>query len=251
METKKIVVGSATLYLGDCLSVLPKLGPVDAVITDPPYNSGGTSSSSKKQDPLKKYINSDSNSKMLPTFAGDFRDQRSFHFWAMLWASAALSITKPNGVAVFFSDWRQLPVSTDYLQSGGWVWRGIVPWAKPSFRPQLGRFGAQCEYALWGSKGELPLRRGVKCLPGFFQQSSPANKQHITQKPVEVMEEIMRIVPPGSTVLDPFMGSGTTGVAALRAGHKFIGIEMSPDYFDIACKRLKALKTSDVQAQTT
>lgn len=235
-----VVIGNATLYLGDCLEVLPLLGSVDAVITDPPYSSGGAMRGDRMQAPSTKYLRTNSaQSLVLPEFSGDTRDQRGFHFWSALWAGAALRACKPSGIACFFSDWRQLPVSTDYLQAGGWVWRGIVPWAKPGYRPQMGRFAAQCEYVVWGSAGALPLERDVGCLPGFFNHSVPGNREHITQKPVDLMAEIIGITPPSSVILDPFMGSGSTGVACVQSGRSFIGVEISEENFDIACRRIE------------
>lgn len=240
MTIEKVVIGTATLYRGDCLEILPTLAGVDAVITDPPYSSGGFTRGDRTMSTKTKYLQSDSgNRDALNDFTGDNRDQRGFHFWSALWASAALRASKAGAPACFFTDWRQLPVSTDYMQAGGWVWRGVVPWAKPTYRPQMGRFGAQCEYLVWGSNGPMPLDRDVGCLPGFFDHSSPQQRQHVTQKPVEMMREIVQVVPPGALVLDPFMGSGTTGVACAMSGRQFIGIELTPDHFDIACKRIE------------
>lgn len=233
-----VIIGNATLYLGDCLEILPTLPKVDAVITDPPYSSGGQFRGDRAQDTRTKYVQSDSWNKSLPEFSGDTRDQRSFHFWSALWSSASRQLTNPAGIACFFTDWRQLPVSTDYMQSGGWLWRGIVPWAKPTSRPQMGRFGASCEYVIWGSNGPLPVEREVGCLPGFFNHSAPQDREHVTQKPDGLLRDIVKIVPVGSLVLDPFMGSGTTGVACMQLGRKFIGIEIERKYFDIACERI-------------
>lgn len=238
---KKRTIGEATIYLGDFLHVVGELDQVDAVITDPPYSSGGQFRGDRTASTKDKYMQSDSgNRDKLAEFSGDTRDQRSFAFWSSVWSSAALQITKTGGIACFFTDWRQLPVSTDYLQAGGWVWRGVVPWAKPAYRPQMGRFGAQCEYVVWGSNGPMPTERGVGCLPGFFDQASPPKREHITQKPLQLMVEIAAIVPAGSVILDPFMGSGTTGVAALETGRKFIGCEITEANFDVACARLEA-----------
>lgn len=238
--SEAVTIGSATLYRGDCLDIIPKLPMVDAVITDPPYSSGGMTRGDRAASTKTKYLTSDSgNIAALNDFTGDNRDQRGFHFWSALWSSAAMRITRGGGIAAFFTDWRQLPISTDYMQAGGWIWRGVVPWAKPSYRPQIGRFGAQCEYLVWGSNGPMPTDRGVGCLPGFFDQASPQQREHITQKPDGLMAEIVRIVPAGSLVLDPFMGSGTTGVACALTGHRFIGIELTAEHFDIACKRIE------------
>lgn len=234
------MIGQATLYLGDCLQILPTLEPVDGLVTDPPYSSGGQFRGDRAQDTRTKYVQSDSWNKTLPEFSGDTRDQRSFHFWAALWASAARQLTRPGGVACIFSDWRQLPVSSDYLQSGGWVWRGVVPWVKTSYRPQMGRFGAQCEYVLFGSNGPLPSERGVGCLPGFFSYGTPSDREHVTQKPDGLLADVMQVIPPGGTVLDPFMGSGTTGVAAAMMGRRFVGIEIEPKYYELACRRIEA-----------
>lgn len=236
----KAEIGEATLYLGDCLEILPTLSDVDAVITDPPYSSGGMVRGDRTMSTKTKYLQSNSgNLDKLSEFSGDNRDQRSFHFWSALWASAALRASKPGAPACFFTDWRQLPVSTDYLQAGGWVWRGLVPWAKPSYRPQMGRFGAQCEYVVWGSNGPMPTDRGVGCLPGFFDQMAPQQREHVTQKPVDLMQEIVQIVPAGALVLDPFMGSGTTGVACVHMGRRFVGVEFTKEHFDIACRRIE------------
>jgi site-specific DNA-methyltransferase (adenine-specific) len=233
-------IGDATLYLGDMLDVLPTISGVDAVITDPPYSSGGMVRGDRAAGTKQKYLQSDSgNHEKLHEFSGDNRDQRGFHFWSALWSSAAMRASKSGAVACFFTDWRQLPISTDYMQAGGWVWRGVVPWAKPTYRPQMGRFGAQCEYLVWGSNGPMPVERGVGCLPGFFDQASPQQREHVTQKPTDLMEEIVEIVPAGSLVLDPFMGSGTTGVACMKHGRRFIGVELTVEHFDIACRRIE------------
>jgi site-specific DNA-methyltransferase (adenine-specific) len=237
-----VVIGNATLYFGEALDVLQRLEPgtVDAVITDPPYSSGGAFRGDRAMDTKSKYLSSGSgNLQKTEDFGGDNRDQRSFHFWSVLWSSAALRASKVGAPGLFFTDWRQLPVSTDYLQGGGWVWRGIVPWAKKAARPQMGRFSAQCEYVVWGSAGPMPLERDVGCLPGFYEFAYPTDREHITQKPVDLMSAMVEICPPNGLVLDPFMGSGTTGVAAVRMGRRFIGCEQSREYFDIACRRIE------------
>ena len=106
-----------------------------------------------------------------------------------------------------------------------------------------GRFAVQCEYVVWGSRGGMPVRMGVDpCLPGFFQANAPRDREHQTQKPLDVMRELVKIVPEGGTILDPFAGSGTTGVAALMEGRHFIGVEMTEHYAEVAAERLRTVQ---------
>lgn len=246
----KVCIGEHTLYLGDSLSVLPTLSDLDAVICDPPYSSGGAFRGDRSMDTKTKYLSSDSgNNAKLDGFSGDTRDQRGFQYWSALWCGAARQACKPEAVAAFFSDWRQLPVSTDYMQAGGWIWRGIVPWSKPSSRPQKGRFGASCEYVVWGSNGPMPVDREVGCLPGFFNCMAPQDREHITEKPEEIMMEIVRLVLPGGLVCDPFMGSGTTGVACAKSGLRFVGCEIDEHSFAIACRRIADAVNGGVQPE--
>jgi site-specific DNA-methyltransferase (adenine-specific) len=232
----------AQLWHADALAVLRELpdGSVDAVVTDPPYSSGGMVRGDRAMDVHVKYVQSDSVSgQQLGTFGGDNRDQRGYGYWCALWLGECLRVVKPGGVACLFTDWRQLPITSDTLQAGGFVWRGIVPWYKPAARPQAGRFTAQCEYVVWGSAGGMPLDLAAAVLPGFFQAMPPRDREHITQKPVDVMRQLVRIAPAGGTVLDPFMGAGTTGVAAILEGRKFVGAELAEHYVQIAQRRIR------------
>jgi site-specific DNA-methyltransferase (adenine-specific) len=235
---------SFELFCADSLAVLKELptGEFDALITDPPYSSGGFTRGDRTASTTSKYVSSDSgNRDRLDDFTGDNRDQRAFGYWSALWLSEAMRTLKPGGIAAIFTDWRQLPVSTDYFQAGGLIWRGIVPWVKPAVRPTSGRFNAQCEYVVWGSAGPMPIDYAVPPLPGFYHYPSPRDRDHITQKPVDLMMDILKIVKPGGKILDPFMGSGTTGVAALSMGFDFVGIEMSPTHYETAQRRIGAV----------
>ena len=91
-----IRIGDATLYLGDCLEILPTLGPVDAVVTDPPYSSGGQFRGDRNQRTSLKYVQADSDLTCRVEFAGDNRDQRSFLAWATMWLGKSLAITRPG-----------------------------------------------------------------------------------------------------------------------------------------------------------
>ena len=243
MSTPYYADDSATLYGGDALAVLADLptGSVDALITDPPYSSGGMvrgdRAGKSAQDKYKAPRGGRADS--LEDFTGDNRDQRGYAFWVNLWLGEALRVVKPGGVALLFTDWRQLPTTTDVMQAAGWVWRGIVPWSKPGLRPMSGRFRAECEFVVWGSAGGMTWDYTAPALPGFFQSRPPSDRDHITQKPVDVMRELTQIVPEEGTVLDPFMGSGTTGVAAMLERRKFIGVEMVEHYQQVAERRIR------------
>lgn len=231
-----------TLHLGNCLTVMREMPSesVDAVITDPPYSSGGAMRGDRMVATSLKYTNTGTMIER-PEFQGDNKDQRAFALWCEMWLSECYRIAKPGAFIYLFTDWRQLPAVTDVMQLGGFVWRGIVPWNKTeAARPQMGRFTAQCEYLVWGSKGALPVHVPV-CAPGFFTYVvKQADKFHITGKPTALMKDVLQVVPAGAVVFDPFMGSGTTGVAAAQTGRSFIGIEIDPVYYDIAKRRIDA-----------
>lgn len=233
-----------TIHSGDCLRVLRDLPSdhVAAVITDPPYSSGGAMRSDRMASTTSKYTMGGTLAHRAD-FAGDNRDQRSYGYWSALWLGEALRVTRSGGVCVLFTDWRQLPVTCDALQAGGWVWRGIVPWDKTeSARPDKGRFRNQCEYVVWGSKGPLGVAPPeAPCLPGVIRSRVlRSDKHHIAGKPTDVMRALVRIVYQGGTILDPFCGSGTTGVAAIEAGLDFIGCEAVETYAAVARERCAA-----------
>lgn len=219
------------LYVGDSLLGLRELpsASIDCVIADPPYCSGGTTTTDRtSRSARKKYVSTNA-AHALGDFEGDQRDQRSFTYWCTLWLAEALRLARPRSLCLVFTDWRQLPATSDALQAAGWVWRGLVVWHKPGSRPHHGRFANAAEYLVWGSKGHLGAQAEAPCLPGLYSVSAPRgnNRIHITQKPLDLMRQLIRITPTGGLVLDPFMGSGTTGVAAVLEGRRFIGIEGS------------------------
>lgn len=241
----------ATLYRGDALAVLQSLpdASVDALITDPPYSSGGMIRGDRTAPGShRKYSGTITDANVLTEFTGDSRDQRAYGYWCALWLGEAMRVTKPGGIALLFTDWRQLPATTDAIQSGGWVWRGIVPWVKRSYRPQSGRFAAQCEYVVWGSAGPMPVDHSAPIQPGFFEANPPRDREHITQKPVEVLREMVKIVPEDGVVLDLFMGSGTTGVASVLERRRFIGAEMTRHYAEVAERRIRTASGQTVDA---
>ena len=231
------------LHRGEALGILRSMpsASVDAVITDPPYSSGGFTRGDRTGSTKAKYTMTGTQVDR-PEFAGDNRDQRSFGYWCVLWLNECLRVARPGAPICVFTDWRQLPTTTDSLQAGGWVWRGVVVWDKTEGRrPAMGRFASQCEYIVWGTAGASPDRVDIGCLDGVIREPVlSADKHHITGKPTAVMRQVVRICPHDGIVLDPFAGSGTTGVGALLEGRRFIGIEITDDYSLIARQRLEA-----------
>ncbi|PAU61950.1 adenine methyltransferase [Pseudomonas sp. PIC25] len=231
------------LYHGDCLRFLATLGDesVDALITDPPYSSGGLHASARQQCPSSKYIGSDG--KKWNEFVGDNRDQRSQLAWYVLWLSEAHRILKAGSPVCLFTDWRQLPLTTDALQAAGFIWRGITVWDKTeASRPVPGRFRSQAEYIVWGSKGAMPLNRAAPVLPGVIREPvRKADKFHMTGKPTALMRQVVKICERGGVVLDPFAGSGTTLVAAAMEGFGWLGSEMLKHNITVTQERLGAL----------
>lgn len=193
-------IGDATLYLGDCMEILPTLGKVDAVLTDPPYGIGAA-----KEKPhngwadygISEWDNEPPSRKIFDMIRVASHEQ-------IIWGGN------------YFSD--RLPPSM-----------GFLIWDKGQRNFSL----ADCEMA-WRSKQVaariLTYSRASALLDG---------KEHPTQKPIRVMEWCLGFLPDAKTILDPFMGSGTTGVACANLGRKFIGIEIEPKYFDIACRRIE------------
>lgn len=241
--------GMMQLYHGDCLEELKRVenGSVDMVLTDPPYSSGGLFAGDRRQSTRDKYTDRDfQGAARLPDFSGDNMDQRSFtEFLRMVFAWCRLKL-KPGGVLAAFVDWRNLPAITDALQGAGLVWRGIVVWDKGTSRNIPGRFRPDCEYIVWGTNGPRTVswEPGGSALPGCYHiPGVPSKKRlHQTEKQVELLEKLLMIAPEEGVILDPFMGSGSTGVAAAKTGRSFIGIESEVYYFDTAKDRLLRLE---------
>jgi len=244
MGFERVEVGDCVLYRGDALEVLPALEPglIDAVVTDPPYSSGGAFRGDRVQKTVAKYVNSDSRySPHRDEFSGDSRDQRSFLAWCSLWLAAQRQATSPGAVLCTFIDWRQLPVMTDAVQAGGWVWRNLATWWKPGVRMQRGRFSASAEYLVYATNGPHDAEDGERS-PQNVTSCPPvagAEKEHIAEKPLAVVGWALGVTRPGALVLDPFMGSGTTGEACLQTGRRFVGIEIDARSFDVACRRVE------------
>jgi len=228
-----------TIYHGDCLEVLPSLSePVDAVITDPPYSSGGAFRGDRTQSTSSKYLGSHGRGPAVEhEYSGDSRDSRGWLFWSSLWMLRCHAIAKESALAMIFTDWRQLPQCSDLFQASNWVWRGLAVWDKGNARPMSGRFSHQAEFILWGSKGAIGWDFDKPCARGVLQYPAPKT-HHQAEKPVGLIEQMMQLTADGGLILDPFVGSGTTLVAAMQSGRRAIGIEASERNCEISAKRL-------------
>lgn len=228
------------IYQGNCLKVLPQLSAAsfDAVVADPPYCSGAAGLAGKQRSPSYKYQQTGA-AKVYPDFVGDAKDQRSFIRWSAEWLSECWRVAKGGAPLLVFTDWRQLPALTDAVQMADWSWQGLVIWHKPSARPMRGAFRRDAEFVIYATKGKREHFNDV-CLPGVYKHHIDARrKHHVTGKPVELIRDLLEIVPPGGVVLDPFLGSGTTAVACAETGRTCVGIEISEEYSKIAKERVK------------
>jgi len=227
---------AVTIYHGDCFDLLHDLEGVGAVVTDPPYSSGGAFRGDRAMSTVSKYVNS-STEAYRPDFAGDNRDQRAFQAWCSMWLNAARRASTPGAILVSFIDWRQLPTLTDAVQAGGWTWRNLGTWWKPGIRMQRGAFSGSAEYVVYATNGPV-VTDFDGAVQNVFKCAPVGDKEHIAEKPASVLRWVMQVVPPTSLVLDPFMGSGSTLRAAKDCGHRAIGIDVDERYCEIAARRM-------------
>lgn len=242
-----------SLTLGDCLSILDgqdgiEAGSVDAVLVDPPYCSGGATERAKGAATGQGLRSETLDSGRFSWFAADNMTTGGLVWLLRECASIWMRVLKPGGSATVFCDWRMYPTLVPALESVGLRYQNLIVWDKGSMG--LGRgFRMQHELA-------IHLTTGV----GEYYDASTGNviqagrvgdaREHPTQKPAALFERLVSVVsPPGGLVLDPFAGSGTTGVACLRLGRRFIGWERDPNYFEIACRRLRGDEAKPNAAQ--
>lgn len=192
-------IGDCTLYLGDCLTVMRQIANVDAVLTDPPYG-----------------IRADEN------------PVRGVHRYT----KTSWDRDRPEP-AVFQEI---LKIAPQQIIWGGNYFADLLP---PSMRWLIWDKGtrdfslADCELA-WTSQS-----RAARIFSYSRAKANQDGKQHPTQKPLALMRWCLEFIKDAEVVLDPFMGSGTTGVACAKAGRKFVGIEINEEYFNVACERIR------------
>lgn len=217
------------LHLGDCLSVLPIVS-VDHVISDPPY-----------EDDLHKAwgagrIRRNDGQKMVETLGFEGVDAGRSDI-------AAACVEASSGWVILFTLAEGVRAWRDDLQAAKAKWDTTCFWVKPDSSPRFNGQGparaAECFVTCWAGTGYRRWNGGGK--RGLYTHCVNTGRQgeHPTEKPVPLMVEIVSdFTQPGETVCDPFMGSGTTGVACVRTGRGFIGIERDPKWFDLACRRI-------------
>lgn len=212
-------IGNALLFNADCLDVMPGLPQVDMVLTDPPYN----------------VVNRESGG--LRKLDKGLADSAPVDIERLVSEVSRLNATS----AYFWCSTEQVSEYRSKLVDAGWATRQAV-WHKSNPSPMNGQH-------LWLSAVELCVfgrRKGAaftrKCAHPVFKWAITRNKYHPTEKPLGLMEELIDASSiEGQTVLDPFMGGGTTGVACARLDRNFIGIELDPEYFDIAVDRIRGV----------
>ena len=227
-------IGDAELHLGDCLEILPTLGKVDAVVTDPPYSVSLDGSSASFTRLNRKGTRS------FSFFEGDTD-------WPAMTEKVVVRIAASVDLgALSIYCWcghRQFGPLTEMLETRGYSTRFLV-WRKKCPAPAPPRSGWQsgAELCVYGYKPGRHFEDGIfnnVIEADSFRFGQPGKVDHPTQKPLVTMAEPIKVSTAlGALVLDPFMGSGTTGVACAKLGRKFIGIEIDPGYFEIACRRV-------------
>jgi DNA modification methylase len=208
-----VIIGNATLYLGDCRDILPSLTKMDAVVTDPPYGIGlSNKDRSGHRSPRTFFV------------AGD--ENQSLGQLVIDWAS---DLNLPT--VAFASPWKP------------WAgeWRNLIVWDKGG---AVGGGGdiQTCLKRTWEliQVARNRVLNGIRAESVWKHTMTPQDtKEHICSKPIPLMERLIKTFSTG-TILDPFMGSGSTGVACARMSRAFIGIEIDPRNFDITCRRIEA-----------
>lgn len=214
---RKEVIGNATLYLGDCLELLPMLPKVDCVITDPPYGEKTHSGA-----------RTDSGETKLIEFSSI--DDETFQ------RVCKLSVEAARRWVIMTCEWRHAANA----ENAGLPVIRVGVWIKPNGMPQM-----TGDRPAMGWEAVLMLHReGKKRWNGGGNPAvwtfNKENGEHPTTKPQPLLRKwLQQFTDKEETILDPFCGSGSTGVACVGMGRHFIGIEIEPKYFDIACERIE------------
>lgn len=236
MTIRTETIGDATLYMGDCLEIMATLEPVDHVISDPPYEDELHKAVGKFAD-----LRNDGKS-----YASNKMDDFGFVGINSRRADVAAACARiANSWTILFTLAEGVRAWRDDLQAAGAKYDTCLAWVKPDAAPRFNGQGAargfECAVTCWCGPGYRKWNGGGR--RGVFEHCVNVGRQgeHPTEKPVPLMMDLVSLYSDaGQTVLDPFMGSGTTGVACAKLGRKFVGIEMEPRFFDLSCRRIEA-----------
>jgi site-specific DNA-methyltransferase (adenine-specific) len=206
-------------------------------VTDPPYCSGSVSEASRSA--AKGQGLRSENLAKLGWFVGDNMGTAGLASLLRSMAFRGLKILRPEGSVLIFCDWRMVPNLAPTIESAGLRFQNLVVWDKGMMGLGMG-FRAQHEIILHYTAGSPKYHDLGTSNVIRTSRVSASDREHQTQKPVELMATLLGVVSgPGDTVLDPFMGSGSTGVACVSMGRRFIGIERDGDHFETACRRIE------------
>jgi site-specific DNA-methyltransferase (adenine-specific) len=230
MTRKEVLAEGVELYLGDCREILPTLGKVDAVISDPPYEADAHRKDRKITGRNRGTIAT------AFTFSeiDPIRDE-----------IAARMVEASNGWVLTFCMAEGVAPWRDAFEAAGAKYKRAMVWIKPDAMPQFNGQGPAAGFesitAVWCGSGYSRWNGGGR--PGTFyhNKNTGGKHEHETQKPVPLMSELVQLFSNrGELVCDPFMGSGTTGIAAVKLGRRFCGVEINDAYFDLACRRVQS-----------
>lgn len=229
-------IGDATLYCGDCLEVMPYLGRVTAVITDPPFEAEAHTLQRRINRGTTRGGDGDVVTEEPLDFAPISEHQRG--------QFSRLAASQCDGWVIVFCQAEAVAAWRDSLVSAGATYKRACVWIKPDGMPQYSGdrpgMGYESLVTAWAGKGKSAWNGGGRHGVWTIPKGEQVRHGHPTQKPVRLMQELVGLFTSGGTVLDPFMGSGTTGVACANLGRRFIGIEFNERYYDIACERIAA-----------
>jgi len=211
-------IGDCTLYFGDCLDVMPTLSPVDMVLTDIPYHEVNQKSSGLRNLDKGK---ADEKGLDIPTTIQHLINLTTgsiYVFCGTMQISLIVELMRKNGLTVRVGAWNKTNPSP---MNGSRLWLSGL------------------EFCVFGRRAKATFNE--HCKKAIWDNPSGRNKSHPTEKPLPLFSRLIEASSnSGDVVLDCCMGSGTTGVACVNTGRKFIGIELDAGYFDIACDQVEA-----------
>jgi DNA modification methylase len=222
------------IICGDCLEVMRGLpdGCVDAVVTDPPYSSGTRREGQKS---VRKSMNRGVDSGEW--FSSDCLTTNGFVWLMRECAVEWKRLLKPGGHVLCFIDWRMMPNLSGAIESADLRNLGLLVWDKTYFGMGT-HFRNQHELILHFTNGKPSPAQRLD-IGNVLSVKPIRGGEHATEKPVELITKLISVVSPeGATILDPFLGSGTTAVACVETGRHYIGIELEEKYCEIARRRV-------------